>query len=110
MMNQKKLPKRKNWYYALGSKLQAKKGLFFLDLDTKDFDLYETGHGIHLIARLNKPFDYMFDRIRISPKYEEKTGRIVNESPKLLLCNCPDGKHIDKRLEGKLEVYPTWSD
>lgn len=105
-----RLPKRKNWYYAIGAKLQGKKGIFFLDLDTTDFDLYRTKHGIHLIARLRKPFDYAFDRIRISPKYEEKTGRIASDSPKLFLCKCPNGQHIDKRLEGKLEVYPTWSD
>ncbi|MDG7000432.1 MAG: hypothetical protein JRN15_15150 [Nitrososphaerota archaeon] len=108
-MKQVELPKRKNWYYALGSKLQGRKGLFFLDLDTKNFDLYETKHGIHLIAKLNKPFDYMFDRIRISPKYEEKTGETVNNAPRLIYCKCPKGVHLDKRLQGSLEVYPTWS-
>ena len=106
----RKLPRRKNWYYALGAKLQGRKGIFFLDLDSKNFDLYETDHGIHLIAKLNKPFDYMFDRIRISPKYEEKSGAIVNPAPSLLLCHCPNKHHTDKRLEGKLEIYPTWSD
>ena len=105
----RKYPKRKDWYYALGSKLKGKKGVFFLDLDTKNFDLYETKHGIHIIAQLNKPFDHMFDRIRISAKYEEKTGKVVNPEPKLFLCHCPNGKHIDKRRKGKLEVYPTWS-
>ena len=106
----KAIPIRKNWYHALGSRLQGKNGIFFLDLDSTDFSIYKTKHGIHLIARLNKLFDCMFDRIRISSKYEEKTGEILNESPELFLCNCPNGQHIDKELEGKLETYPTWSD
>jgi hypothetical protein len=108
-LTKRKYPSRKAWYHALGAKLNGQKGLFFLDLDSTNFDIYKTKHGIHLIARLNRPFDYMFDRIRISPKYEERTGEIVNPAPKLFLCNCPNGQHVDKRLEGKLEIYPTWS-
>lgn len=103
------MQKRKNWYWTMGRRLNGKKGVFFLDLDTKDFDLYETKHGIHLIARLKHPFDYYFDRIRISPKYEEKSGEIVNSKPELFLCHCPNKKHVDKRREGRLEIYPTWS-
>ena len=84
------------------------RGFLFIDVDSKNFDIYRTKDGLHIIAKLDKRgFDYNFSRIRISPKYNSK-GKIVNPEPKLLICGCPN-KHKDKRTRGKLSPYLTKS-
>ncbi len=81
---------------------------FFLDLDTKDIDVYETRHGIHLVANSKHKYDYHGRRLRISPKWDLK-GRTISRAPKLLFCNCK-GKHHDKRLKRrKAVIYITRS-
>src|SRR5271157_6611931 len=94
--------KEQKRYSALGAFMP--KGYLFIDVDSRDFDIYLTEGGCHVIAKLDKKgFDYNFNRIRISPKYDEK-GRIVNKSPELLFCHCPS-EHKDKRLKGKIVPY-----
>jgi len=91
-------------YYALAAFMP--RGYLFIDVDSRDFDIYLTKDGLHVIAKLNKKgFDYNFNRIRISPKFNSK-GKIVNPKPKLLICGCPN-IHQDKRTKGKLQPYIT---
>lgn len=80
----------------------------YVDIDSRDFDIYATKDGIHLVFRLKKAFDYHFERIRIAAKLD-KWGRVVNPKPQLILCHCPNHKHTDKRYLGRLELYGTAS-
>lgn len=93
-------------YITFGVK--RKHGLFFCDLDTKNFDIYETKDGIHIVAKSRHRFFYHGRRLRISPKWDVK-GKEVNPAPKLLFCNCPNQKHVDKRKRCKIVAYITRS-
>ena len=92
-------------YITIGAK--RKHGIFFLDLDSKNFDIYETKDGIHLIAYSSHKFFYHGRRIRVSPKWNIK-GKVVSPAPRLLFCNCPK-KHEDKRRKCKIVAYITRS-
>ena len=99
---------------------------FLLDRDVERWDIFQTKHGIHIVAD-SKNWDhcqYLLDetkavfpkcdyirncrrlRLRIGPKYVEETGEIVSKEPMLRDCNCK-GKHIEKRV-GRLELYSTF--
>jgi hypothetical protein len=88
--------------FTIGS--TRKRHILFLDLDTKNLDLYKTKDGYHLTAKMTKPFDYLFRRLRVSAKI--KNGKIVNPKPKLVFCSCPNRIHVDKRFN-RLEIYGT---
>lgn len=94
-------------FVTIGVRRRKKIRIGFIDLDTCDFDIYRTAHGIHLVFRSLKPFDFKFQRLRIAPKIDSK-GRTVNPAPELLLCHCPNNVHTDKRLNaGRMELYVT---
>ena len=104
----KPLPPRANWYWSLGVTMPD--NVLFLDVDSHDFDIYKTKDGIHLVANLGEnKFDYRFNKLRISPKYEEISGEIASPAPELFFCNCSNGIHIDKRLKGELKPYVTYT-
>ncbi len=92
--------------FVVGAK--RKTGLFFLDLDTHNFDIYKTGHGIHIVAAVKHKFFYHGRRIRVSAKWDME-GNTISKKPKLLICHCPN-KHVDKRMKCKLIVYVTRSE
>jgi hypothetical protein len=79
-----------------------------VDIDSRDFDIYATGDGIHLVFKLKKAFDYRFERLRVASKLD-RWGRSVNPQPQLIYCHCPDNAHADKRYVGRLEIYGTGS-
>ena len=82
--------------------------MLYVDFDSKDYDIYDTEHGFHLIVNAKTKFDHHLKKIRIAPKFNSK-GKMVNPAPKLIFCHCPKGKHVDKRLKGKLTMYNTGS-
>jgi len=92
----------------------------------RNADVYRTKNGWHIVSETSswdesqrllnvtkKAFsesDYIRNcrklRLRVSAKWDEKTGEIVNPEPTLLCCRCEDG-HKEKRL-GKTEMYVTF--
>jgi len=97
--------KNKRKYLTIG--VTRPRRMLFVDVDSKNFDIYETKDGFHIVAQLKKAFDYRFKRLRVASKIDSK-GKVVNPEPKLILCNCPKS-HLDKRLKGKLQIYATVS-
>lgn len=91
---------------------------------SKEFDIYKTKHGYHLVFDVDSfdtlqnlldetkivfpKVDYIRNcrklRIRISPKWDNVTGKEISSAPTLLLCTCKE--HHDKRV-GRLEIYAT---
>lgn len=93
-------------YFAVGVRRRPHSRTFFCDIDSGDLDVYLTQDGFHIVSRLPHAFDYEFKRLRVGSKIDSR-GRTVNPEPRLVFCACPGGKHIEKRLNGRLEIYCT---
>ena len=101
------LPRTRRRYFTIGVRRRSHSRTFFLDIDANNLDVYRTKDGFHVVSRLAHAFDYKFDRLRVSPKFDRQ-GEIVNSRPGLVYCGCPR-KHVEKRLNGRLEIYATSS-
>lgn len=93
-------------FFTVGVRRNRRSRVGYVDLDTRDFDIYATDGGVHLVFKLKRAFDYRFERLRVAAKVD-RWGRTVNPAPQLIFCHCPGHRHSDKRYAGRLELYGT---
>jgi len=95
-------------YFSIGVRRRTHSRIFFLDIDATNLDVYKTRDGFHVVSQLTHGFDYKFERLRVAPKVDH-TGKVASPAPRLIFCACPKGKHVEKRFNGRLEMYCTSS-
>ncbi len=69
--------------------------------------LLDLMHDYYLFEKCQFTNDYRNLRIRITPKFDKKTGKILSDMPHLQICHCENGIHVDHRLKGQFVIYPT---
>lgn len=69
--------------------------------------LLELTHDHVLFEKCKWTEDYTKLRIRITPKFDKQTGKILSGMPVLVSCHCTNGVHVDHRLKGQFVIYPS---